>query len=671
LLPLGNFFINRLICKLPVWAGQLRFLGSSMQYLFRWQIFFFVIFVSLSYPLSAKTIQSSQNSIDSVLQMAKDKKLSERPEWLAMGHYRFANFPLQALFSGYESYIDDPEFFLAVDGKKDPQAELMATLQSFYNPDAKASDGQPVLCRYQVRYQWLNKQLDLNLAFSPEEDCELFVKWFNAINPGQVRLIFPSSYMNSSSSMFGHTLLRIDPPPGKERVDLISYAVNFGAILQVTKFDPFYAYRGLAGGYPGQFAVMPYHKKVKEYSKIENRDIWEYDLNLSKDEVNKMVLHLWEIGDSNFDYYFIDENCSFRLLSLLDVARPGLNSVQEFTVATIPIDTVRVLKDKGLIEGFKFRPSKATIMQSYIAALAKDEQNIVKDLVEQPELLDGELFQSLPENRKPLMVNTAFQYLRYTQTKKERSDKAARDSLIFLSALNKFPDENKLITIEEPARAENGHKVNLASISSGYIGDDSFADFQYRLVYHDLLDSDYGFLRGTEITFADTTFRWHKEEGLEVEKFDLISIAAFTPRTNFISLPSWSIRTGAEQVNAWGEEHLVAFVDGGRGVSYSMSGNDISYALLLGRFEYNPVYNSNFAPGMGFEVGQLWYLPWGVLQLDASALEMLNADDYRLNLSLEHNIVTSTNSAVRLGVERFINRDQHYTVSEIGFRYHF
>ena len=568
-----------------------------MQVLFRWQILFFVIFVFLSNPLSSKTLTSPPTPIESVLQMAKDKKLSERPEWLAMGHYRYAHFPLQALFSGYESYIDDPKFFLAGDGKKNPQAELIATLNSFYDPDAKASDGQPVLCRYQVRYQWLNTELDLNLPFSPEEDCELFMKWFKIINPGEVSLIFPSSYMNSSSSMFGHTLLRIDPPPGKERVDLISYAVNFGAIMTVTKFDPFYAYRGLAGGYPGQFAVMPYHKKVKEYSKIENRDIWEYDLNLSNDEVNKMVLHLWEIGDSNFDYYFIDENCSFRLLSLLDVARPGLNSVQEFTVATIPIDTVRVLKAKGLIEGFKFRPSKATIMQNYIAALTKDEQGHVINLVEQPELLDDDLFQSLPENRKPLIVNTAFQYLRYTQTKKERSDNAARDSLTFLSALNKYPDENKIVTIEEPARAENGHKVGLASISSGYVEDNSFADFQYRLVYHDLLDNDYGFLRGTEISVADTVFRWQKEQGLELEKFNLISIAAFTPRTDFIKLPSWSVRTGAEQVNAWGEEHLVAFIGGGRGVSYGMFGQDISYALLKGRVEYNPVYQSNLAHG--------------------------------------------------------------------------
>ena len=36
-----------------------------------------------------------------------------------------------------------------------------------------------------------------------------------------------------------------------------------------------------------------------------------------------MLQHIWELRDIVFDYYFFDENCSMRLLELLDVARPG------------------------------------------------------------------------------------------------------------------------------------------------------------------------------------------------------------------------------------------------------------------------------------------------------------------------------------------------------------
>lgn len=634
----------------------------------RWHVLLIVFLFPLSMELYANTLPVP---MDRVLQQALDRKLFEHPHWLNLGHYRPAYFPLHALLPGYESFVDDEGFFLAEDGKKSPQAELLATLKAFYEPGAKAKDGQPVLCRYQARYQWLNKQLDLGIQFLPEKECEKFSQWYETIKPGQVSLIFPSSYMNSSSSMFGHTLLRIDPPVGRERVDLISYAVNFGAIMDVSRFDPFYAYRGLAGGYPGRFAVMPYHKKVKEYSKIENRDIWEYSLNLSQEEVYRLILHLWEIGNSNFDYYFIDENCSFRLLSLLDVARPGLSSANEFFFTTIPIDTVRVLQEKGLVENTKYRPSKASIMQAYLAALNKTEQAMVQDLVKQPELLNEEPFQSLENERKPLLVNSAYQYLRYTQSNKGRSKQAADNSLALLSALNKLPDENKLVAVSEPARAEHGHKVKLAGLALGSIEEDAFVDFRFRVAYHDLLDNSYGFLRGTEIGFADTVFRWQEELGLELKKLDIIKIAALTPRTAFIKLPSWRLRTGVEQISALSEEHRVAFIEGGRGVSYSFHQQNISYALMVGRLEYNQVYNSNFAPGAGFEAGQLWYLPWGVAQLELFALEMLNADDYRAGLRLKHNIVATTNSAVRLSIERLIDREQQYTVGKVDFRYYF
>lgn len=638
---------------------------------YRWHVLLIVFLVSLSNNLYSSPFVSQETFVDRVLQQATESQLAKHPHWLSLGHYRPVYFSLTALNTGYESFVDDPSFFLASDGKVNPQSELLATLRAFYDSNAKAKDGQPVLCRYQARYQWLNSQLNLGIEFSPQEDCEKYRQWFKTINPGQVSLIFPASYMNSASSMFGHTLLRIDPPSGQERVDLISYAVNFGAIFDVSKFDPLYAYRGLAGGYPGRFAIMPYHKKVKEYSKIENRDIWEYQLNFTEEEVNRMVLHLWEIGNSNFDYYFIDENCSFRLLSVLDVARPGLNSAKEFLLTTIPIDTVRVLNDKGLVENIKYRPSKASIMQSYLAALNKTEKRMVQDLIKQPELLNEEPLQSLADSRKSLLVNTAYQYLRYTQTNKELSQKASDDSLALLSALNKLPDENKLVIVAEPKRAEKGHKVNLVGLSSGAIKGDLIADMQFRLSYHDLLDNNYGFLRGSEITFLDTIFRWQDKLGLDLEKIDVVNITALTPRTTFIKLPSWRVRTGVEQVNALNEEHRVAFIDGGRGLSYSLHKQNISYALLAGRLEYNEVYNSNFAPGLGLVAGQLWYLPWGIVQLELSALEMLNADDYRVGLKFKHNIVTSTNSALRLNVERLIDREQQYTISKIGFRYYY
>src|SRR5690606_9684896 len=84
-----------------------------------------------------------------------------------------------------------------------------------------------------------------------------------------------------------------------------------------------FAAKGLFGGYPGLFSITPYYEKVKEYNDLENRDIWEYELAFTPAETRRLLEHAWELGQVNFDYYFLSENCSYQLVALMDVARPG------------------------------------------------------------------------------------------------------------------------------------------------------------------------------------------------------------------------------------------------------------------------------------------------------------------------------------------------------------
>ena len=151
--------------------------------------------------------------------------------------------------------------------------------------------------------------------------------------------------MNNPSSMFGHTFLRFDRAEQDERTRLLSYSVNYGAAVDADNGLQFALY-GLTGGYPGTYSVMPYHQLVRKYSDYENRDIWEYQLNLTATEVRRLLEHLWELQSNYADYYFFDENCSYQLLFLLDVARPGLALTDRFEVYAIPVDTVRAVVDQ-------------------------------------------------------------------------------------------------------------------------------------------------------------------------------------------------------------------------------------------------------------------------------------------------------------------------------------
>lgn len=48
------------------------------------------------------------------------------------------------------------------------------------------------------------------------------------IKPYKATLIYATDFMGNPSSMFGHTLLRLDPKD-QQQLNLVSYAVNYAA----------------------------------------------------------------------------------------------------------------------------------------------------------------------------------------------------------------------------------------------------------------------------------------------------------------------------------------------------------------------------------------------------------------------------------------------------------
>jgi hypothetical protein len=72
-------------------------------------------------------------------------------------------------------------------------------------------------CRFVARYHWLNQQLKFDSARLQPQVCKRFNAWIKALNPHEITLVFPSSYLNSPASMYGHTLLRIDAKDQDER----------------------------------------------------------------------------------------------------------------------------------------------------------------------------------------------------------------------------------------------------------------------------------------------------------------------------------------------------------------------------------------------------------------------------------------------------------------------
>jgi len=384
----------------------------------------------------------------------------ERDEgWLALGHYRTA-------YGGFVSDADDPAFFLAPSGKHDPKAELLASLEAFFR--LGDSDGHPQ-CRFPARYHWLKIRLGFDRSRLAERDCPAFRQWRDKLEAHAVSLIFPSAYMNSPSSMFGHTFLRLDRANQNDDNVLLAYTINYAAEA-LDENELFYAYHGLFGGYPGVVTVQPFYDKVKEYRDWENRDIWEYRLNLAPEEVAQLVRHVWEIMPIRFDYFFIDENCSYRLLSLLDVARPGLRLRRQFPYRSIPVDTVRAVVAAGLVNGTNYRPSAATTLETHVRQLTRAQRHLARQLATGKIVPDSPALAGLTSGARAAVLETAYEFARYRALdEKLPRESTAKTAYELLRARSRIEASLPLEPPRRPAvRDDEGHKPKRAGLGLGF-----------------------------------------------------------------------------------------------------------------------------------------------------------------------------------------------------------
>ena len=464
-------------------------------------------------------------------------------------------------------------------------------------------------------------------------------------------MIFPAAYLNSPSSMFGHTLLRIDQADVQDnKTALLSYAINFGAYIEGSDNSILYAWKGLAGGYPGLFALVPYQEKLSEYRSLENRDLWEYRLNLTPEETQRMVEHVWELKQIQFDYFFFDENCSYRLLELLQVARPGLQLTGQFPLTAIPTDTVKAVKEAGLVESIEYRPSRERELLDRAKALDPEEQQWVLQVSADQAQLQNPSFKALPKARQALIIDAAYRLERYRANGLERDPARSQRSFELLRAINQNPAPQ--LQVEKPELPENGHESRTWQLGAGSRDDKAFAEYGLRMAYHDLNDNGPGFPLGAQIEILQLKLRQYEGNKWQVQQLDLANIRSLTPRNELLQPWSWQVGGGLERVlGKHGDENLVSHVNGGAGGTWQLGENVLGFALGTLRVEHNNDFAAFVSPAAGFNTGLLWRNPVGNLSLEAKGDYFTNGE-VRRSLSLNQQWEVSRNLGVRLSAQR-------------------
>jgi hypothetical protein len=554
--------------------------------------------------LGAAAPAHASADVETAIAAARSRELAGSAVWRALVHYR--RLPLRP---GWTSQADGAAFFLAAGGKRDPQAELEASLRALLAAESTAPDAHP-RCKFPGRYAWLARELEL--PETPAPPCPRYQEFRDALDPVGATLIFAEAFMNNPASMFGHTLLRIDTRKGR---DLLGWAVNFAG---ATGDDGgiVYAARGLTGRYQGYFSVVPYYEKVKSYGDWENRDIWEYDLALTPEELELLIAHLWELEAIAFDYYYFDENCSQQLLALLEAVRPALREREFVPPWVIPADTVRVADRHGLVTDVRYRPSAATRLRHEAGLLPRGARRLAL------EIAGGELEPEAPEldalsaPERAAVLSVAYDLLRHRYLGREvaRDESAGRARRILLArsraGVRGAPPEPP-----RPAlRPDQGHGSARAAALAGARDGTPFVELRFRPAFHDLLDPQGGYVRGAQIDFLDTALRVYPEDGtVRLQELVALDMTSLTPWDPLFRPWSFRVETGLRTRLVPGHDGLddepVFRSAAGFGLSFDLGRGALFYALAEATGEAGAALRENFALGAGGTAGVLASTP--------------------------------------------------------------
>ncbi len=504
--------------------------------------FFFITIFFIS-PLrifcaEADSIDYSEK-IETLITKAEELKLYNDSYWRTLLHYK------PAVFSRYKSLVDDPKFFFAKNGKTNPKAELNATIKAFFEPAPSDDDKtKHPIERFPGRYKWLCEKLELSAGDFPYNGDIAFQNVLKQINPGDIYLVFPSCYLKRPASVFGHTFLLIET---KDKPRLTANSINYGAVTKITG-GPLYAILGFFGGFKGYYGFETYYEKIKQYSDIDMRDIWEYRLTFTDEEKEKMLRHSFDLSGIYSRYYFTSENCSYNLLFLIEAARPSTHATDKLFGIVEPLETVKLAYKLGLTEETNYRPSAYSKVEIGKKNLSLKQQKYIKEVCMGKKTVQDFPFSELPVEKQVQIWNTASDYLSSLLNNKKITSAEYRSRFIsVLSARRKLGkiEEEAIKTPESPEKAHGSKKIAL---TGGYDANGGFCGAEFRLCSHEQLESPAGYSENSEVSFINVEVRCNPiKNDFYLNKATLFSILSLPASDTFFLNGASQILTGFAQ----------------------------------------------------------------------------------------------------------------------------
>jgi hypothetical protein len=327
-------------------------------------------------------------------------------------------------------------------------------------------------------------------------------------------------------------------------------------------------------------------------------------------------MHLWELKDVEFPYYFFTKNCSYELLRLLEIGMADFEASARFRGPVLPLDTVRAVADQPeFVTSTRYRASPETKLREALRSLSREDRRRVRAIVEGRLAPADEALEEIPPPRRAKILDLAYDQLRYTylagNVSEADSRGLSRRILIARSRVGGLaPAESDTASdVEVPTvRPDQGHDTSLVALSAGWRDDESFIDFQFRPALHDLIDNSGGYPEFMEVRILDTRLRVYPESGrVRLQELTLFETVSLSPRSHAFKPWALSMGTGLRtrrvrddgdlnDAAVWGT-HI------GAGLAWDPHRAILLYGLSDLRLDVGPDLENNVSLGPGVRLG--------------------------------------------------------------------
>lgn len=513
--------------------------------------FFIVNLLWISSPLCAEPEFNPKMSIDT----KEITKLAGSPAWHALLHW-----------DGRTHHINDQTFLLSHDNFS-PENELFATLDYLYFGTSNPQ------CRFPARYLFLKKNLQL-----PELNirvCNDLVEFENKAPIDQLYLVFASEDISRPTSMMGHVLIKISGSNDQEVK--VEHAISFFTDIQgfnLTKI----IYENMIYGKKGYFSLSPYQESLTRYNQLENRNLWEYELE-GNDYTRQLIqYHFFELKQTNLVYLFKDYNCATLTQFIVAIAASDIASTRNIFGVT-PTDVVKQAYNANLIKSVLLIPATRWKMRMLGDALDSGQKNLVKVSVLNNDI--SAIDALADEKTKYIAYTLANDYAKLQEEarditphrKIELQEKieAGKSSLgsfhIDLSEYKnpiKTPDDSQFVMGAFRYRDSNYMKISFLPSS------------------HKLEDDNRQYFGETELTLGEVSIALSLDSNaIFLDSFTLYGVSSLIPYNTFSGGISGRFRMGMQQqiYRDW-ERHGQAYVEGALGSTIAISSDINLYGLL-------------------------------------------------------------------------------------------